>query len=225
MAKYGNNKGKKYRKLIGGEVATKDSLRAARAFMGWYGLRFEELRDRLIYAHKFDDEVATDTALKIYDDIALKGTVINGKYKWYYFRAYHTNYIAAKKLEQKETAQTISYDAPPINDYEGDGYIVAAQDTYAYVNGLAAPDFDADAFESATDLLRAEILEYVRANYAEENVSIFEIYMELLPEISYKKLAVLFGMPHQKIWQAIGEIKRDVSIRFGARRDYLLSII
>lgn len=212
MAKYGNNKGKKYRKLVGGETATKESLRAARAFMGWYGLRFEDLRDRLIYAHKFDDEVATDTALKIYDDIAIKGTVINGKYKWYYFRAYHTNYIAAMKKRGENVARFDSLD-----DVDEEG---APRFT-----DIAAPDYDAHNFEHAADILRNEVLEYVRGKYAQEAVSLFEIYMELQPEISYKKLAVLFGMPHQKIWQAIGEIKRDVAQHFEARRDFLLSII
>jgi len=223
MAKYGNNKGKKYRKLTGAEVATKESLRAARAFMGWYGLSVKVLARKI--AGNYDDEVATDTAIKIYDDIAIKGTVITGKYRSYYLRAYANNYAAAMKTKLRERMTTESYDAPPLHDSEQDGYIIPAGAVYTYVNGLAAPDFDAEAYEHATDILRAEIIDFVRANYPEESVSIFEIYMELLPEISYKKLAVLFGMPHQKIWQAIGEIKRDVAIRFGARRDYLLSII
>lgn len=210
MAAHGKNKGKKYRKLVGGEVATKESLRAARAFMGWFGTKFETLRDVLIYAHKFDDEVATDTALKIYQDIELKGLVINGKYKWYYLRAYHTNFVAAKKREGVTLALVKS-----IDEEVGD---------FALIDTLVADEYDCATFEACTDILRAEVLEYVRGRYSHESVSLFEIYMELQPEISYKKLAQLLGMPHQKIWQAIGSIKRDVVAEFEGRRAYLLSI-
>lgn len=205
------NKGKKYRKLKGGEVATKESLRAARAFMGWFGTKFETLRDVLIYAHKFDDEVATDTALQIYQNIELKGLVINGKYKWYYLRAYHTNYVAAKKRDGATLALVKS-----IDEEIGD---------FALIDTLAADDYDCATFEACTDILRKEVLEYVRGRYSHESVSLFEIYMELQPEISYKKLAQLLGMPHQKIWQAIGAIKRDVVLQFEGRREFLLSII
>jgi len=209
----GTNKGKKYVKLVGDEKATKESLFAARAFMGWFGTRFETLRDVLIYAHKFDDEVATDTALKIYQDIELKGLVISGKYKWYYLRAYHTNFVAAKKKQGASVARLVSID---------EGY---DDDRINLIDTLATDAYDCALYEDVTNVLRAEVLEYVRANFAQENVSLFEIYMELQPEISYKKLANLLGMPHQKIWRAIGDIKKAVVLEFDGRRDFLLSII
>jgi len=213
MAKFGNNKGKKYKKLVGDEVATKESLRAARAFMYWFGMRFESMRDVLIYSHKFDDEIATDTALKIYADIELKGLIINGKYKWYYLRAYHTNYIAAMKRQGVSAAKLKSID----EDF--------GAERANLIDTLATDAYDCVVYETVTDVLRAEVLDYVRTKYPPDSVSLFEIYMELQPEISYKKLAQLLGLPHQKIWRAIGEIKRDVVLQFEGRREFLLSII
>lgn len=212
MAAQGKNFGKKYKKLTGGEVSTKESLRAARAFLYWYGNRWEDIATALIYKHMFDDEVATDTALRIYQDIELKGLVIKGKYKWYFLRSYHTNLIAMKKREGARLAQSVSMDA------EGD------EEYFTLKDKLAHADYDSATYEAHTDAMRAQVLAFVRGRYTHESISLFEIYMELQPEISYKKLAQLLGMPHQKIWQTIGAIKRDVLAEFEGRRDNLLSI-
>lgn len=196
----GTNKGKKYIKLQGGESATPESEKAARAFMGWFGLRFEELRDKLIYAHKFDDEVAVDTALMINDNIRLKGLRITGKFKWYYLRAYHTNYKAAVS----KTRSFIELDE---------------------VTDIEAPQVDYALYESTVDGLRREILDYVNAKYSAVDVSLFEIYIELHPEISYRRLAGMLGLPYIQTWQAISSIKKDVVETFGGRKDILLSML
>lgn len=198
------NKGKKYFKLQGGETATPEAKARARAFMGWYGLRFDHIRKSLIYAHKFDDEIATDTALAINDAILLKGLIITGKYKWYFLRAYHTNYVAAAKRAAEERARVVDLEE---------------------VYNLEAPEYDAEAWEAQVDKLRAQVLDYVRAKYEPAAVSLFEIYVELHPEISYKKLADMLGLRHQKVWTDIGEIKRDVVAHFGAQKDFLLSVL
>lgn len=206
MAKYGNsggrNKGKKYKKLHGFEQATPETEARAREFMQWYGDNFDALRDKLIYDHLYDDEIATDTALYLYDCIALKGFVIKD-YKFYYLRAYHTARLAALKKRTPEVS---------IDDEER-------------IIQLSAPDFNYEKYEAVVDQLNTEILEYVRANYDAVAVSLFEIYIGLQPDISYKRLAVMLDIPVTKIWTSIGAIRKGVAAEFGARKGYLLSHI
>lgn len=205
-AKYGNsggrNRGKKYIKLKGNEIAAPENEARALEFMNWYGANFEALRDKLLYDQFYDDEVATDTALYLYDCIAYKGLHIQNN-KWYYLRAYHTALLA----KRKQPARDVSIDAE------------------ATTLQLPAPDFDYSTYERALDALQTEILDYVRANYDQVSVSLFEIYITLQPEMSYKKLARMLGFPAQKIWPVLGAIRKDVANRFSDRRDYLLSLI
>lgn len=205
--KSGKNKGKKYIKLRGGEVATPENKARADKFVQWYGRNCEYIRQRLIFDYLYDDEVATETMLKIYEDIAYKGVDVRDK-KFYFLRAYHTNYIAAQKRKGKEVAR-----------WE---YI---EDNSAQYVEVAAPSFDYEQYERVTDALQREILDFVRGKYAPLEVSIFEIYIYLQPEMSYKKLAAMLGIPANKIWPIIGGIKKDVARKFEQRRYYLLSLL
>lgn len=198
----GKNKGKKYKKLKGYEQPTPETAKRARDFMDWYGENFQDLRDRLIYDHLYDDEIATDTALHLHECIALKGFIIKD-YKFYYLRAYHTARLAHLKKRR--------YDLP-LDDEE----------TYLQ---LEACDFDYETYERVVDELNGEILEYVRANYDEIAVSLFEIYIGLQPDTSYRRLSVMLDIPVTKIWVSIGAIRKDVAERFAERKEYLLSII
>lgn len=203
MAKYGNsggrNKGKKYKKLNGFEQATEETEKRAREFMQWYGDNFDVLRDKLIFDRLYDDEVATDTALHLYDCIALKGLIIQD-HKFYYLRAYHTSRLA--KLKK---AAPISFEEIPMQ--------------------IAASDFNSEKYETTVDELKGEILEYVRDNYDAIDVSLFEIYIGLQPDISYKRLAVMLDFPVTKIWSGIGAIRKDVAERFSQRKEFMLSHI
>jgi len=201
MARNGNsNKGKKYVKLRGGEVATPENEARARGFLDWYGAHSETIRKRLIYDHLYDDEIATDTMLGVYDCIAFKGLEVRD-YKFYFLRAYHTNYLAAQKRKS----------APP----------VSMDDT----DMLVAPDFDYDTYEQTVDTLKTEITDYVRNNYDPAACSLFEIYIALYPEMSYKNLAKMLGYPATRVWPIIGQIRKDVLRHFGARKDNLLSAL
>lgn len=203
-----SNKGKKYKKLRGDEKPTQDSAARARAFMGWFGLRFEQIRDG--FGAAFDDEVAVDTALRIREDIELKGLVITGRYRHYFIRAYNVNLIAAKKRAAVQTARHVDIDEP--ND-EG----------LPWAEMLGAEDMDPHEYEMAVDTLRAEVLDFVRRHHDPVAASLFEIYVELSPDISYNRLARMLGLPYRKIWQDLGAIKKDVVYWFAERRAYLMN--
>lgn len=202
MATYGNsggrNRGKKYKKDYGD--TTPESENRARNFMDWYGNNFTALRDKLIYDQFYDDEVATDTALYIYDCIAYKGLTVDN-YKWYYLRAYHTAFMAAQKNKK---------------------HLVSVDDEESVIQ-LPASDFDSDTYEEVVETINTEVLEYVRESYDEVAVSLFEIYVGLSPDISYKRMSNILGIPATKIWPVIGQIKKDLVKRFDDRRDFLLS--
>lgn len=217
MARYGNsdgnNKGKKYKKLQGWETASRESEARARAFMAWYGAHFDSLREKLIYkGRRFNDEVATDTALLIYDAIALKGIKVK-HFAMYFFRAYHTNAMKLARDNAAAEDSIVRIDAP--NDVGEDKDVTLE---------LLACDFNYEDYEARVDLIDSEILDYVRANYAPFECSIFEIYVGLLPEISYRKLSEMLGVSYTIIWTAIGAIRKDCAQRFKGRKDFLLSV-
>lgn len=203
-----SNKGKKYVKLRGNEIATPENEARARLFLEWYGDNARDIRDNLIYARLYDDEIATDTMLNVYNSIALKGLKIRHDYKYYFMCAYHTNYRAAKM--RKNAQVVVSIDAQPY-----DGASLAEK--------LAAPDFDYETYEQTIDAFKTEITDYVRTNYDPAACSIFEIYIALQPDISYKRLAKMLGFPVQQIWPVIGSIKKDIVATFSDRRAYFLS--
>lgn len=212
---------RKYIKLQGHEKPTAESERRAKAFMRWYSLRFDRLRKEWLYAGKFDDEVATDTALYIYECIALKGLIIKGKYKWYFLRSYHMRLLAEQKKRAAEAKRTVYLDEPA---FEEDLAVRGPTGGYQR-NALAASDFDYEYFEAVVDAINNEMLAYVREKYSPLDASLFEIYMALQPDMSYKRMGKMLGYSPNKIWPVIGAIRRDLAVRFDEKRTFLLSIV
>lgn len=198
MAKYGNsggrNRGKKYKKLKGFEQATPESEAKARAFMDWYGANYGVIRNKIA---AFSEDTANDTAIYLYDCIALKGFEIKDNLG-YFLRAYHTARLPKKK------APEIAIDEAP---------------------HLTAPDFNYEKYEATVEVINTEILDYVRARYKPYSASLFEIYIGLQPEINYKGLAEMLNIPYHTIRWYIREIVKDVEPRFKKRKDFLLSTV
>lgn len=221
--KVGKNKGKKYVKLKGFEQATPQSEKAAQNFMGWYGDNFERIRDKLIFGHLYDDELATDTALMIYENIALKRFIVVD-YQAYFLRAYHTNRIAKAKRRVYESP---FIDSLGMTDKQSEDETEISPEyaaLYQQLHGKAdTPDFDYEQYELAVDQLNTEMLDYVRATYDPLSVSLFEIYVGLLPNTSYKRLSELLGIPVTKVWTSIGAIRKDLAERFAYRNAFMLS--
>lgn len=203
---HGKNKGKKYKKLTGYEVATKHSTKRARAFMIWYGHNFNRLKRAL---HDFNDEVATETALKIYEAIELKGLAIDS-YKHYFFRAYRTNML--RHLKAESTKKLIF--GPLSND-----------PTAEECDIMAAPEYDFSHYEEVSERINAQIMDHVRAKFPPFECSIFEIFIGLQPDITCRKLSIMLGLATPTVWNVLNSIRKDVGAHFGADRDYLLSLL
>lgn len=171
----------------------------ARAFMAWYGNNMDKLRYYVKGGNlEFDEDLFTDAFLRAYEAIARRGTDVKDNVG-YFLQSYRATFLDSKK-------------APEINK---------ADDTA--VGNLRASDFDSDLYEEVVETINTEMLEYVRKSYDEVAVSLFEIYVGLSPDISYKRMAVILGIPATKIWPVIGKIKKDLVKRFDGRRDFLLS--
>lgn len=219
MAKYGNsggrNKGKKYIKLRGGEVATPAAQIAADDFLRWFARMHGYIKEHLIAEPKMDEDVYHDAMLSIYEAISLKGLVIRGRKRAYYLRVYHTTLLKEMQNRKKNLTTTLS-----LNTLQGEN---SGEPEAHELRALAASDYDPAEYEGAVDTIRAEMLEFVRRHYDPASASIFEIYMELQPSITYKSMAEMLGIPQNKVWATVRDIKAELKYWYAARRDFLLS--
>lgn len=212
MPQYGNsagrNKGKKYVKLTGNEIATPEAERKAKRFIDWYGAMYHHIA-RKIRDH--NAEIACDTMLQVYNDILYKGAHIQN-YRAYFVRAYHNTKLKHDIEEGKRRTMYVSFDMP-------------AEDDVTIAEILPAPEFDAELYEAVIEQINSEILEYVRAKFTPMEISIFEIYVGLQPSVSYALMGEMLGISANRIYLIVSAIKRDLSINMSERRNYLLSLL
>jgi len=154
--------------------------------------------DRLRHlVRDYDEDLFTDAFLRAYDAIARRGTAVRDN-TGYFLQAYRATFLDSKKTP--ETGKEELRDIP-------------------------APDFDGESYGEAVETVNAEVMKYVRENYDEAAVSLFEIYVGLSPAISYKRMSIILGIPATRIWPVIGRIKKDLVKRFDGRRGFLLSAV
>lgn len=201
------NTGKKYIKLRGDEQpAPADELRALE-FMRWYAENTDKLKYYIRGAgYPVDDDLLSATMLKIYDIIALKGRQIKD-YTGFFLQSYRGVFIN----EEKKKTRSACLFAPLSPEKAA---------------GLDAPaPADSGEYEKAVERLNAEVLEYVRNTFDEVSVSLFEMYVGLSPDISYKRLSAMLGIPFTRVWMSIGNVKKSVVRKFGTKKDFVLSLI
>lgn len=179
--------------------ASPENEAKARAFMDWYGANMDKLRYYVQGSGlEYDEDLFTDAFLRAYDAIARRGTSVKDNVG-YFLQTYRATFLDSKKTP-----------------------IVGKVDERV-VENLPASDFDSDTYEEVVETINTEVLEYVRESYDEVAVSLFEIYVGLSPDISYKRMSNILGIPATKIWPVIGQIKKDLVKRFDDRRGFLLS--
>lgn len=203
MAQYGNsegrNRGKKYTKLTGNEIATPEAERKAKRFLDWYGAIHKFIEKRI---RDFDPEIGVETMLRIYNDILYKPVEIKN-YKAYFIRAYFTTKLKFAMAETEARKQHA-----PIEEL---------------TEIIPAPDFDYEKYEETLEQINQEILEYVRKKFKPMDVSIFEIYLGLQPDVSYVVMGEILGISANRIYLVVSAIKRDLQENMAERRNYLLS--
>lgn len=170
----------------------------AKDFLEWFAVERERVEFYIRGCLDYDEDLVSDALIRTHDAIVRRGTDVDD-YLGYFLYVYKNTFLDAAKAKTRYTVQAEN------------------------VRGLAAPDYDSAAYEDAVEAINAEVMDYVRESYDEVAVSLFEIYVGLLPDISYKRLSRILGIPATKIWPVIGRIKKDVAERFGGRRSFLLS--
>ncbi|WP_157457851.1 hypothetical protein [Bacteroides nordii] len=158
---------------------------------------------RYVYGggYEVDDDLFSDTMLSIYDAIALKGAKVVNYTKYFLF-----SYRAALINREKRNARARF--VPVTNETD-----------------TPAAEFDSREYEEAVERINVEVMEYVRGNFDEMSVSLFEMYVGLSPDISYKRLSEMLGIPFVTVWQSIGNVKKEVVKRFEERKDFLLYLM
>jgi hypothetical protein len=199
----GRNLGKKYKKLTGDELVTPESEARGAKFVNWYSAaRVKFLRKRV---RDLDDEIANEAMLQMYNDIVYKGLCVKNYFS-YYLRAYHTMRLKYAIEFGKRAAKHIS-----VEDSE--------------VENLTAPEFDSEFYEQCADDLCAELMNYVRDNYTAREISLFEIYTGLHPDVSYESMGVMLGISASLISNTISAIKKDLRLKYAEKRLTLLSLL
>lgn len=191
-----NPKGSKYIKLRGDEVATPENQRRADLFMKWYGAVFAKCALPYQRSAEFDSDTAGDTALQIYDDIALKGRKIKS-YKNYFFLAYTTNY----KKRYKTNSEV------PLSEAELEEVAKCQAERNKLIHAL-----------------RSDILEYVRERRPPFDCALFEIYEGLYPDISYARMAEMLGLNVRQIDTSMAETRRIIVRKYSGRYGYLRTL-
>lgn len=171
----------------------------ARAFMEWASANMQALR-RYVSTSKagYDEDLFSDALIRARDAIARRGTVVRNPVG-YFLRTYQSAFLDARRKASPTQTDECVEGVPFLEDLES----------------LTRDEIEAR--------LKAEILSYVRGRYDETSVSMFEIYLGLLPDVSYKRLAGMLGVPVARIWPVMGQIRKDIATRFVADYQILLS--
>lgn len=163
--------------------ATPTTQERATRFLRWYSRSEKTLRTKI--GRNWDPDIAQDTALSIYD-LILYAQVRIDSYTNYYRRAYFANMLQeqrrAKKIATDEIPETGAYDR--------------------------ATEID----ELIADDRREEYLEFVRANFEDAEIIIFEIYLELFETMKVKRMADLLGIPYGKFHKVISKIRTCLTL-------------
>ncbi len=163
----------------------------ARSFMDWYAANMDKLRYYVRGSGlDYDEDIFSGAFLRAYDAIARRGTSVKDNVG-YFLQTYRATFLDSKK-------------AP-----------IFGRVDERIASEVPAPDFDSEEYERAAQLISDEMMDYVRKNYDEIAVSLFEIYVGLLPDISYARLSGVLRIPVARIWPVIGQIRKDLVREFG----------
>lgn len=171
--------------------STPEGEAAARAFMEFVGANADSLRHYVRGGSLgYDEDLFADAILRARDAIVRRGAEVRSP-TGYFLRAYR-----AAALDRRRRRAPAREDDRPLEKMPA-------------VEPVADVQFE----------FKRRAVEYVRENYDEAAVSLFEMYLGGFPEMSYKRLSRLTGLPVSRIWPVLGKIRRALA----RRRNFLLS--
>lgn len=192
----GANSGKRYIKLTGAETLSAEREEAVNLFFKWLEKNYKKLHRSLVAKSVYNEDIFSDTCYNMYEAIAFKKLDIKC-YGSYFNRSYFTNTIlGASKETRKELIYSEITAARNIPD-ETVGYHISISDV---------------------ERLNHDIFEYVCTAYPPRESSLFEIYVQSAPSMSYKELSQLTRVPYYTIATSLSSIFKDVRHTFATRK-------
>lgn len=189
---------KRYIKLTGKEKITPEAQLAANNFTNWYAQNFNKICGDWIKVTVLDLDILQDTFLKIHESILLKNLKIKD-YKFYLLRSYYTNRLAVLKQ------------APNIDIIKVKNYLIFDNENETEIN-------------NELEQLKKDIFKYVAENYDTTSVKLFLKYAENFPKISYRELARIENISFSKVMVILGNLRKDIAVKFKDRYSNLLSL-
>lgn len=182
----GQNKGKIYflRRDMETIVPTEANRKAAEKFSQWFVETHDAIRNFLIMKMSFEEDVFSNTYLRIYEKILFTGAKIKD-YRAYFHRSYYTNYIQDRMHERR-------YADPMIYDNRSD------------------TDYDYEALERRQIILETDVFDYVYERYKVKEFELFKMYISLKPAINYNTLSEITGLKTHAIQHIISKILMDI---------------
>ncbi len=182
----GNNKGKKYLKRVKGNMPEpKPACRKrAQQFNDWFESAMQGLKNFLVYKEAYNDDVFSDTYIRICEKILYSGLIIDD-YKAYFYRSYYTNYIQNKIQEDRYVSM------PPFAN-------------------LVAHHGNPHERERQQLMLENEVFDYVHRYYNRHEFELFKMYVSLKPAINYHTLAEITHIQAHNIQRIVSKILKDL---------------
>lgn len=178
----GKSKGKTYIKLTGKETITIENKLKADVFAEWFGENYQILRKELIQKDTLNEDILTDTYLRLYERVLYGGLIIEN-YKAYFHRAFFTNYMQdVIKKQNNETQET------DVSDYAD----IIKEETSEIKND--------------SDFVSEKLL-YIRNHYPIEDYLLFVIYLKLG---TYKTVEHFTKLPNSIITQKLTNLRKSI---------------
>lgn len=183
----GNNLGKKYfmRGRDDQHEPKPEHVKAAARFNNWFSENFQLLVNFLIAKGSYDEDVFSQTFMRISEKILYTGCTIKD-YKAYFHRSYYTNYIQNKASENFDVVPLPAYDA------------FEAHHSNPYER------------ERLQTQLEIDIFDYVYSRYQLNEFELFKMYISLKPAINYHSLAEITHLRVHNIQRIISKILTDI---------------
>ena len=193
----GQNTGKRYIKLTGTETLAPERERAVGLFSQWLEKNYTKLTRSFVSKGVYDEDIFNDTCQNMYDAIAFKRLEIKC-YGSYFNRSYFTNKVLdATRVAKRDKIHFDVAAAWNVPDHQTPVYSVSVSDI---------------------GLLNRDIFEYVNTSYPPSESSLFEIYVQAKPALSYKELSKITRMPYYSVATTLSSIFRDVRQTFSVRK-------
>lgn len=196
--------------------------RAANKFLGWFGDNYNKQKAKLISyckssGYTFNEDIFSDTALKIYDKIVKSGIddpTPNG-YDKYFFKSFKTNLF-----REQQYSRVAKLD----DNYEGE-----VDEVYdEWYNKNNAPEIEKLRKDLWIDYSSLYLINKVVDNWDNEHVYLFKM-KTFIPKMTYKKLQRESGMKNvrQKVvdvrnWLRENVTKDEIKKAFNQKYGFLL---